>query len=238
MQIRELLLQLKLQAIRCILVDIQDDQLLRVMRSNLSAQLASDRSSSSSYKHDFSRNIPHNFIQIRLDRLASEQILDFHFSEIRYAYFIIYDLRHTRQNLDPASGVLAQLKDSLLACAREIRNCDKNFLYAKFLYCPRNLAVITNDRSSKNLASNLILVCIHHTDNLISDLIAAGHVFDQKICTVSCSDNHCRYCMTNNLSNIIMSNDAKRTIHEPASRDHRKQEEEIQNIIGTRHTPL
>ena len=208
------------------------------MRSNLSAQLASDRSSASSYKHDFSSNITHDFIQIRLDRLTTEQILDLHFSEIRYAYFIIHNLCHTRQNLDPASGILAQFENRFLPRSRKIRNCDKNFLYAKFLYCPRNLAVITNDRSSKNLASNLILVCIHHTDNLISDLVAAGHVFDQEIGTISGSDNHCRYCMTNNLSNIIMSNDAKRTIHEPASRDHRKQEEEIQNIIGTRHRPL
>ena len=215
-QLWKVLFQFLLKIIGSILINIENDKLRRMMRRDLPAKLATYRTSTTGNQHDFSCNISHHFIQIRLYRFPSEEIFNLYLTEIRYGYFLIDNLCHTRQNLNLTSGVLAELQDFLFSCSRKIRNCNKNLPHTILFGSPWNFAVISHNRGPKDLASDLILICINDTSYAVTDLRTVLHIFDKKVCAVSCTDHHRRNYLSHTDSKVIMTDNTQSTIHKPA----------------------
>lgn len=84
--------QFLLNLVNTILIDIQDNQLLRMMCCNLSAQLASDRSSSTGDQNHLVVYRIQYLLGIDLNRISSQKILDFYFFQLRYRYISVDQL--------------------------------------------------------------------------------------------------------------------------------------------------
>ena len=81
LQIRIFAFELLLDFIRVIFVNIKNNQLFGVMRSNLTAKLAADRTAAARYKHRLVFNVAHDFVKVDFYLLSTQKVLDFHVAE-------------------------------------------------------------------------------------------------------------------------------------------------------------
>ena len=112
-QIRILLSQFQLDGIRVVLIDIEDNELLRVVASDLAAELRADTSPTAGDEDDLAVDELEYLAQIRRDGFAPQKVLDGDVSEFRDRNLVIHQLIHARKHFDFAAGLVADAQDLL-----------------------------------------------------------------------------------------------------------------------------
>ena len=110
--------QLLLNSVGVVFIDVKYNQLLRVCRCDLTAELGSD---ASGYHNNLSLDCLFDLGEIDLDLVSAKQILDLNVTEPGYLYVAVYDLIDPGYNLKFASGLLTDIQNAdpvFIGCAR------------------------------------------------------------------------------------------------------------------------
>ena len=108
-QVRVFGAEFLLNVVCIVLIYIEDHQPLRCMGCDLAAELASDRSASTSHQDSFSADITENLIHIYLNRISSQEILHCHILHLAERYFSCDKLIDTWQYLHLTFGLFADV---------------------------------------------------------------------------------------------------------------------------------
>ena len=109
-EFRIILLQFKLYIISIVFIDINNDQLFRIMKRHLTADLASDGTASAGHNDHFAGDVISDLLHMKIHRLSSKEILDTYIPQHRDVDLLIDHLVDARQYLDLARGLLTNLQ--------------------------------------------------------------------------------------------------------------------------------
>ena len=190
LQIWIVLSQLQLNVIGIILIDIEDDQMLRLMGCDLSAQLTADTASATGHQYGLVLQILEDFCHIGNDRITPQQIFDGYFLHLADCHFSIVQLIHTRQAHQFAVRLIADLKNISLICRRSAGNGHIDLLDAELLTGLQNGFPATEHHYAVDVASPLILIVIDKAIHLFSCFFCMLDVAEDHLSGCTGSDQH------------------------------------------------
>ena len=155
-----------LDLVSIVLIHIEDDQLFRMCCRYLPAQFASDRSSAAGYQQCLPAYGSKYLIHIYFYLGTSEQVCNLDIAKSADIYFSVYKLIDSRNGLKAASGVFADIQDSLSIFRRSCRNRINNAADPVFFHHFRNLISVTDDRDPFQYTPILCRVIINNAHHL------------------------------------------------------------------------
>ena len=164
-QLRILVLQLHLDRIGIVLIDIEDDQRFRIIRSDLAAKLAADRSAAAGDHDGLSSQKAGNLRHIGLDRVAPKQILDGHIFHRADRDSFVCKLIDARKDLQLASRLVANTQDVAAVRSRCRGNGKINLIDSVFFYIEKNIISASDNRYAVDKAIPFIGVIIDDADD-------------------------------------------------------------------------
>ena len=189
-QVRILLPQFQLNVIGAVFIDIEDDQLLRMVGRNLPTQFRADAAAAAGDQHHLSLQILINFLQIHPDRLSAQQILHCHIPEGADLHLAGPELVHARQILQFTAGFLADLQN--LPLGRDRGTGDSQIDLFNFIpaHAIGNAFPSTCHRDSVDIPSPFIGIVIDDAADGIPDLISVFNIPDQHLSCCSRTNHH------------------------------------------------
>ena len=159
-QLRILADQLLLDVVGIIFINIQDDQLLRMMGCQLSAQFTSDGTAASGHQYHLAADMSQHFFRIDTDRLSAQQILDLHFFQTGYGDIPIDQLISSRNGPQFTAGLLADIQNFFSRLHTGRRNCEDDLINTISSHSIQNTLSAANDRHATHkfaVASGLVI---------------------------------------------------------------------------------
>ena len=172
LQLRIFLFQLQLNVIGVVFVNIEENQLFRLMCGNLSGQFGAD-GSHAGHQHHLPGDPPEDFGVILADGLSSQQILDLHRFHLADHHFAGIELVDTRQIHQLTGSLAADLQDGLLLCPGCAGNGHVDLPDAVFLHGFGNALPSAHHRHAVNISAPLVGVVI---DDGIDHIVAVSVV--------------------------------------------------------------
>ena len=159
-QFRVLAKQLLLDIISIIFVDIQDNQLFRMVCRNLPAQFAADGAAASGDEDDFTTDMIQHFFGIDPDRFSAQQVFDIHFFQIGYGDISVDELVSTGDGTQFTAGLFTDVQDLLSRLYTGRGNGKNDFINAVLPYGIQNAFPSAYDRYTAHqfaMAARLIV---------------------------------------------------------------------------------
>ena len=126
--------ELKLDVVGVIFVNIEDDELLGIVRGNLTADLAADGATTTRDKDDLAPDEGIDLFHLDLDGLTAEEVFNSHILEGGDTDLIGDELIHAGELLDLAAGLGADIQNFTAGFHIGGGNGEKDFIYFIFLY--------------------------------------------------------------------------------------------------------
>ena len=177
-QIRIFFLQLQLDAVGIVFVDVQNDQLLRVVQGRLTAELAADGTASPGNQDHFVLDICPDLVHFQPDGIPAQQILDLHFPEHGYIHLLVHHLVDAGQHQDLAGGLLADLQQFPAFVRRQGGNGDDNLFYLVLFHHGRNVFLAPHYRDALKPGADLFWIIVDDAGNLPVQVLAVFHFPD------------------------------------------------------------
>ena len=181
--------QLLLDVIRIVLIDIKNDQNLRVFRRDLSAELASDRAAAARDEHYFIPHILGYRVDIDLHRLSAQKVLNLHRTELLDRRLARDELIHTGQDLQRCPGLLTDLQNLTDLPFRRTRDCHDDLIDVIGLRHLNDLLSSAEHLDSVNIGPLLCLVIIYDTADIGIEPVGIDQLADDQIAGLSGTDD-------------------------------------------------
>ena len=103
--------QFLLEVISRVFVDVEDDEHLRILLNDLTAEFRADRTATAGDKDDLVLNIRSNFINVVLDLVSTQKVFDLDFTELGDGDFSVYQLVDGRKDFNLSFRFLTDVDD-------------------------------------------------------------------------------------------------------------------------------
>ena len=206
-------LELHLNIVGIILVDIENNKLLGVQVSCLTAQLAADAAAAAG---DQNRLVPHiacNLIHIHLDAVTAQQVLNADLSHLFQLDLAIGNVAQTGQRLGDPSGILTDPKDLSALFIGAGGNCKNDLADIILLHHLSNGIPSAHNGNSVQLQALLLNTIINDADNAIVGL-GAVHQLPQDGCA-GCTGTDQHGSVLRPRVGKLMDGGAHQTVREP-----------------------
>ena len=182
--------ELKLQRVGVVFVNVEDDQLLRLLLRRLTAELAADAAAAARDEHGLAGDVAGDLVEIDLHDVAAEQILDVHLAQALDAHLAIGDLIQARKRAQTAGRLLAQIHDLRALLARGRGNREHDLLDAVFLHHLLELCRRADDAHAAQIAAGLGGIVVKNADNLVFRVLAVKKLPNDHRAGSAAADDH------------------------------------------------
>ncbi len=185
--------QLLLDVVCIVLIDVNDDELLRMMACNLTAELASDGAAAPGYEDDLVLHIPDDGVDINLHRFTPEKVIHLDVAQLADRDLTIHELIHAGQRADLAPCLAAQRENILHLASGNARHGDDNLVNVVELCTLDDLVAAADDFDALNVPAPFSLVIIDDAADDHRGKMAAYDLLDNDVRGFAGSDHHnCR----------------------------------------------
>ena len=222
---------------RVVFINIEDNQLLRIMSCNLSAKLASDRASSARYHYHFIGEKFINLIHIYFYGISSKKVFDCDILHRLRGNVTRHHSIHARHGFKLASRFFTNIKNISALGSGCTRNSQKDLLNFVFFNIEKDIISAANDRNAVNETSPLIAVIVNDTADTLVDFFCRVQVTQNHLSRCPGSDKHNSAC--HSLLQFFCSFTAfkqNKSIRESDSYDQQKLDRYSDNVICDRHS--
>ena len=138
--------QFLLNLVNTILIDIQNDQPLRMVRGDLPAQLAADRAAASGDQYYLVVHRIQYFFCIDLNRIPSKEVFNLYLFQLGYRYISVDQLVDSGQSAHLTAGFFTDIQYFLTCLVVGGRNGENDLINAVLSYGICNFVSASNDR--------------------------------------------------------------------------------------------
>ena len=189
-EIRVFFAELQLDRVSVILIDIEDDQALRRVAGDLTAELTADGAAAAGDKDGLAVDEVIDLAEIRFDGLAPEKILHgnrLHLADRDLAEDKLVD---AGKHLDLAVGFAADIQDIALLRRRGAGDREENLLHLVLFDIFKDRVAAADDPVSLNDAAPFVRVIVDDADHLIVGLLRAPKILQQHLPGLAGADQH------------------------------------------------
>ena len=230
--------QLLLNIIGIILIDVHDNQSLRMMSGDLPAKLTADRASASRNHNHGIAYIIYDLVYIRPDRLPAQQIFYLHFLQGRHRDLPIDQLVGSRYGPKLTSRLLADIQYLLPGLPAGGRNCEDDLINSILRRRVHDLVPAPYDRNPPQKLAVTARLIIDDASNLQIDVLADLYLLQDHVGRRARPDDHHMHSglPTQNVLPLGIQ-DPQNTVTEPNHAGHAEQKNPKKHIIASGHIP-
>ena len=189
-QLRVLHEELLLDAVSIVLVNVEDDELLRLVACDLTAELRADRSATAGDEDGLPLDHTEDFFVVDLDRFTTEEVEDVDVTELADADFSIDELVDARDGLQLTATLLTDVEDLRALFGGRSRDRIDDFGNLVLLYGVEDVVSCTDDRDAVEDAPLLVRVVVDQADRIPLQVLAGEELLDEHTAGVARADDH------------------------------------------------
>ena len=189
-QVGILLPQLQLDGVGVVFVDVEYDQLLRIVRRDLSAELRADGPAAAGHQDRLAVDEFKDIRHVRPDGLAAQQVLHGHVLHGADGNLPHHELVQSRQLLQLAARLVADGQDVPLLLGGGAGDRQVDLVDIVFFYAGKDVVPAADDRNARHAAMPLVGVVVDDADHLVADLAGLCHVPEDHLGCVPRADQH------------------------------------------------
>ena len=159
--------ELLLDVVCAVFVDVEENQLLRLVRGNLPAELAADRSAAAGNQDRLAVNERKDLAEIFADRIAAQKVFDRDVLHRADGDLSGDQLIHAGQLLELAVGLVADREDVALLFCRRARNRKVYLVDVVLIDVGEDVVAVSDDRNAFQIAAALVRIVVDDADDLI-----------------------------------------------------------------------
>ena len=189
-QLRVLHEELLLDAVRVILIDVEDDELLRLVACDLTAELRADRSATAGDEDGLPLDHAEDFFVVDLDRFTAEEVEYVDVAELADADFAVDELVDARDGLQLAAALLTDVEDLRALFGGRGRDRIDDFRDLVLLYGVEDVVSCADDRDAVEDAALLVRVVVDQADRIPLQVLTGKELLDEHPASIACADDH------------------------------------------------
>lgn len=235
-QLRVLHDKLLLDAVRVILIDVEDDELLRLVACDLTAELRADRSATAGDEDRLSLDHTEDFFVVDLDRFTTEEVEDVDVTELADADFAVYELVDARDGLQLTAALLTDVEDLCALFGSRGRDRIDDFRDLVLLYSVEDVVSGADDRDAVEDAALLVRVVVDQADRIALQVLTGEELLDEHAAGATRADDHHAFAR---LTALPLAGDAveetDEAVEEAHAGVHHEAEEIADDVVGSWH---
>ena len=189
-EVRISLAQFHLNIVRIVLIDIEDDQLLRTVRGDLPTEFAADGAAAAGDKNALPVDKTKYLIQIRSDRSTAQKVLDGNVLHRADRHLTRDQLIQTGKLFELAVRFAADVQNIPLILCRCAGNCQEDLVNMILLDIFQNIVAPADNRNAFKVSSLFIEIVVDDADNLVLRIRRKIHVLQQHLSRIAGADQH------------------------------------------------
>lgn len=189
-QLRVLHDELLLDAVRVVLIDVEDNELLRLVACDLTAELGADRSATAGDEDGLPLDHAEDFFVVDFDRLTTEEIEDVDVAELADTDFAVDELVDARNGLQLTATLLTDVEDLRAFCSGRGRDRIDDFRDLVLLYGVEDIVSGTDDRDAVEDAALLVQVVVDQADRIALQVLTGEELLDEHAASIARADDH------------------------------------------------
>lgn len=189
-QLRVLHEELLLDAVRVILVDVEDNELLRLVACDLTAKLGADGSATAGDEDGLPLDHAEDFFVVDLDRFTTEEVEDVDIAELADADFAVHELVDARDGLQLTAALLTYIEDLRALFGGRGRDRIDDFRDLVLLYGVEDVVSCADDRDTVEDAALLVRVVVDQADRITLQVLAGEELLDEHPAGITRADDH------------------------------------------------
>jgi len=189
-EIRILLSQLQLDGVGVVFVDIENDQLLRVVPRDLAAELRTDAPAAARDEDDLAVDEVIDLVKIGGDGLAAQKVLDGDVPELRDGDLAVDELVIPGEHLHLTAGLVADAEDFLPVLPRHAGHGEEDLRYLILLDILEDRLSSADDGDALDGAVPLVGVVVDDADRDVVHLVRGLHVAQDHSSGLPRADDH------------------------------------------------
>ena len=189
-QLRVLHDELLLDAVRVVLIDVEDDELLRLVACDLTAEFRADRSATAGDEDGLPLDHTEDFFVVDLDRFTTEEVEDVDVTELADADFAVDELVDARDGLQLTAALLTDVEDLCALFGGRGRDRIDDFRHLVLLYGTENVVSGADDRDAVEDAALLVQVVVDQADRIALQVLTGEELLDEHPAGITRADDH------------------------------------------------
>ena len=238
-QLRVLHEELLLDAVGIVLVDVEDNELLRLVTCDLAAELGADGSATAGDEDGLPLDHAEDFFVVDLDRFTTEEVEDVDVAELADADFAVDELVDAWDGLQLTAALLADVEDFCALFGGRGRDRIDDFRDLVLLYGVEDVVSGADDRDTVEDAALLIRVVVDQTDRIPLQVFAGEELLDEHPAGIARADNHHAFAW---LTALPLTGDAVKetdeAVEEAHAGVHHEAEAVTDDVVGSWHVHL
>jgi len=189
-QVRILFPQFQLDGVGVVFIDIEDDELLRMMTGHLAAEFRADASPTACDEDNLAVDEVINFMKVRGDGLTSQKVLDGDILEFRNGDLAGNKLIVPGEHLHLAAGLVADAEDLLSVFPRHAWDGEEDLRDMILLDILEDRLSPTHDGDTLDGTVPFVLVIVDNTDGFVIQLVRGLQVTQEHPSGFPGTDDH------------------------------------------------
>ena len=189
-QLRVLHEELLLDAVRIVLVNVEDDELLRLVACDLTAELRADRSATAGDEDGLPLDHAEDFFVVDLDRFTAEEVEDVDVTELADTDFAVDELVDARDGLQLTATLLTDVEDLRAFFSGRGRDRIDDFRDLVLLYGTEDVVSGADDRDAVEDAALLVQVVVDQADRIALQVLTGEELLDEYPASIARTDDH------------------------------------------------
>lgn len=235
-QLRVLHDKFLLDAVSIVLVNVEDNELLRLVACDLPAELGADRSATTGDEDGLPLDHTEDFFVVNLDRFTTEEVEDVDVAELADADFAVHELVDARDGLQLTSALLTDVEDLRALFRSRGRNRIDDFRDLVLLYGVEDVVSCADDRDAVEDAALLVRVVVDQADRITLQVLTGEELLDEHPAGVTRADDH--HALTW-FAALPLTGDAveepDEAVEETHAGVHHEAEAIADDVVGSRH---
>lgn len=238
-QLRVLHEKLLLDAVSIVLVNVEDDKLLRLVACDLTAELRADRSATAGDEDGLPLDHTEDFFVVDLDRFTTEEVEDVDVTELADADFAVDELVDARDGLQLAATLLTDVEDLRALCSGRGRDRIDDFRDLVLLYGTEDVVSGADDRDAVEDAALLVQVVVDQADRITLQVLTGEELLDEHPASIARADDHHALAW---LAALPLAGDAVEETDEAVEKAHTGVQHEAEavadDVVGSWHVHM
>ena len=235
-QLRVLHEELLLDAVSIVLVNVEDDELLRLVACDLTAELRADRSATAGDEDGLSLDHAEDFFVVDLDRFTAEEVEDVDVTELADADFAVDELVDAWDGLQLTATLLTDVEDLCALFGGRGRDRIDDFRDLVLLYGTEDVVSGADDRDAVEDAALLVQVVVDQADRIALQVLTGEELLDEYPASIARTDDHHALAW---LAALPLTGDAVEETDEAVEEAHAGVQHEAQavadDVVGSWH---
>ena len=189
-QLRVLHEELLLDAVSIVLVNVEDDELLRLVACDLTTELRADRSATAGDEDGLSLDHTEDFFVVDLDRFTTEEVEDVDVTELADADFAVDELVDARDGLQLTAALLTDVEDLRALFRGRGRDRIDDFRDLVLLNGTEDVVSGADNWDTVEDAALLVQVVVDQADRIALQVLTGEELLDEHPASIARADDH------------------------------------------------